>query len=110
MPAFAESFGAPRVGRRAALRLGRRRARSAASPTARAHWTRPLRAVYLRIAALLPLGFLPALLAPSVAAMALLIIPAGLLIAPLGAAGNQLVGTVAPAGAVTEAYTWPTTR
>ena len=41
--------------------------------------------------------------------MALLIVPAGLLIAPLGAAGNQLVGQVAPAGAVTEAYTWPVT-
>ena len=41
--------------------------------------------------------------------MALLIIPAGLLIAPLGAAANQIVGTVAPAGAVTEAYSWPTT-
>ena len=41
--------------------------------------------------------------------MALLILPAGLLIAPLGAAGNQLIGQVAPAGAVTEAYTWPVT-
>ena len=41
--------------------------------------------------------------------MALLIIPAGLLIAPLGAAANQIVGTVAPAGAVTEADSWPTT-
>jgi predicted MFS family arabinose efflux permease len=72
-------------------------------------WRLPLDAVYLRLAALLPLGFLPALAAPSVAVMALLILPAGLLIAPLGAAGNQLVGRVAPAGAVTEAYTWPVT-
>jgi MFS family permease len=69
----------------------------------------PLVSVYLRLAALLPLGFLPALAAPSVALMALLILPAGLLIAPLGAAINQLVGEIAPAGAVTEAYTWPVT-
>ena len=69
----------------------------------------PLPRVYLRLAALLPLGFLPALAAPSVAAMAVLIVPAGLLIAPLGAAGNQLVGEVAPPGAETEAYTWPVT-
>jgi MFS family permease len=61
------------------------------------------------LAALLPLGYLPALAAPSIALMALLILPAGLLIAPLGAAGNQLIGDVAPAGAVTEAYTWPVT-
>ena len=72
-------------------------------------WRLPLDAVYLRLAALLPLGFLPALAAPSVVAMALLIVPAGLLIAPLGAACNQLVGEVAPAGAMTEAYTWPFT-
>jgi MFS family permease len=73
------------------------------------NWRLPVDAVYLRMAALLPLGFLPALAAPSIAAMALLILPAGLLIAPLGAAGNQLVGQVAPAGAVTEAYAWPVT-
>jgi MFS family permease len=69
----------------------------------------PLASVYVRLAALLPLGFLPALASSSIALMALLILPAGLLIAPLGAAGNQLVGEVAPAGAVTEAYTWPVT-
>jgi MFS family permease len=72
-------------------------------------FTAPLPSVYVGLAALLPLGFLPALAAPSVAVMAVLIIPAGLLIAPLGAAANQLVGEVAPAGAETEAYTWPVT-
>jgi predicted MFS family arabinose efflux permease len=72
-------------------------------------FTTPLSTVYLWLAALLPLGFLPALAAPSIAAMAVLILPAGLLIAPLGAAGNQLVGQVAPTGAETEAYTWPVT-
>jgi MFS family permease len=69
----------------------------------------PVPSVYLGLAALLPLGFLPALAAPSIALMALLILPAGLLIAPLGAALNQLVGDVAPAGAKTEAYAWPVT-
>jgi MFS family permease len=47
--------------------------------------------------------------APTGALMALLILPAGLLIAPLGAALDQLVGEVAPAGAKTEAYAWPVT-
>jgi predicted MFS family arabinose efflux permease len=69
----------------------------------------PLSSVYLRLAAVLPLGFLPALAAPSIAVMAVLILPAGLLIAPLGAAGNQLVGEVAAPGTETEAYTWPVT-
>ena len=41
--------------------------------------------------------------------MALLILPSGVLIAPLAAAGNELIARVAPAGAVTEAYAWPVT-
>ena len=41
--------------------------------------------------------------------MALLVIPAGLFIAPLLATRNELVGYVAPPGARTEAYTWPVT-
>jgi MFS family permease len=73
------------------------------------NWRKPLGSIYLWISALLPLGFLPGLLAPSIPAMALLILPAGLVIAPQGAACNQLVGAVAPAGAVTEAYAWPVT-
>ena len=108
LPAFAKQFGAPEW---AGLLLSVWAAASAIGGLtygARS-WRLPLDAVYLRLAALLPLGFLPALAAPSVAAMALLIVPAGLLIAPLGAAGNQLVGQVAPHGAVTEAYTWPVT-
>ncbi len=72
-------------------------------------WPGSLGSLYLWLSALLPLGYLPALLSPSIAAMALLILPAGLLIAPIGAAGNQLIGRVAPAGAVTEAYAWPVT-
>ena len=108
MPAFAEQFGAAAW---AGVLLSVWAAASAVGGLAYGarHWSRPLPSVYVTIALLLPLGFLPALLAPSVAAMALLIVPAGLLIAPLGAAANQIVGTVAPAGAVTEAYSWPTT-
>jgi hypothetical protein len=47
--------------------------------------------------------------APSIAAMAVIVIPAGMFIAPLLATRNELVGRVAPAGARTEAYTWPVT-
>jgi MFS family permease len=72
-------------------------------------WRRPLGSIYLWLSILLPLGFLPGLLAPSIAAMALLVVPAGVLIAPQAAACNQLVGAVAPPGAVTEAYAWPVT-
>jgi MFS family permease len=72
-------------------------------------WRRPLDSVYVWMSALLPLGFLPALLAPSIPAMTLLIMTAGVLIAPQAAACNQLIGNVAPAGAVTEAYAWPVT-
>ena len=72
-------------------------------------WRRPLGSVYVWLSALLPLGFLPALLAPSIPAMAILITSAGLLIAPQAAACNQLIGSVAPAGAITEAYAWPVT-
>jgi MFS family permease len=73
------------------------------------NWRRPPSSVYIWLSALLPLGFLPALGAPSIAAMAILIPAAGLLIAPQAAACNQLIGNVAPVGAVTEAYAWPVT-
>jgi MFS family permease len=68
-----------------------------------------LASVHLRVALLLPLSFLPMALATSPATMALLVVPAGLLISPLIATRNELAGMVAPAGARTEAYTWPLT-
>jgi MFS family permease len=68
-----------------------------------------LASVHLRVAALLPVTFLPLALATSTATMAFLVIPAGLMIAPLIATRNELAGLVAPAGARTEAYTWPLT-
>ena len=72
-------------------------------------WRAPLASVHLRVALALPLSFLPLALASSPAAMALLVIPAGVLIAPLIATRNELAGRMAPEGARTEAYTWPLT-
>jgi MFS family permease len=69
----------------------------------------PLDRVHLVVTGLLPLGLLPMAAAPSVAVMALLVIPAGMFIAPLLASRNELVGWVAPEGARTEAFTWPVT-
>jgi MFS family permease len=71
--------------------------------------TVPLGRMYVRLAAVLPLTFLPLAAAPSVWAMPPLCLIAGVVIAPVLASSNQLVGDVAPAGAVTEAYTWPVT-
>jgi MFS family permease len=68
-----------------------------------------LRRMHLLVAAALPLTILPLAAAPSVAVMALLVIPAGSTIAPLLATRNELVARVAPEGARTEAYTWPMT-
>jgi MFS family permease len=69
----------------------------------------PLGRVHLAVSALLPLSLLPLAIAPSVPAMAVLVIPAGMFIAPLLATRNELIGWVAPPGARTEAYTWPVT-
>jgi MFS family permease len=108
LPAFAEQFG-PREWAGVLLSVWALASAVGGLAYGARNFRLPLDGVYLRLAALLPLGFLPALAAPSIAAMAFLILPAGLLIAPLGAAGNQLVGQVAPRGAVTEAYAWPVT-
>ena len=70
---------------------------------------RALRDSYVRLTALLPLGFLPLAVATPLPAMALLLFVAGAVIAPLLATGYQLVSDVAPAGMVTEAYTWSIT-
>jgi len=64
---------------------------------------------HLRVALALPLGLAPIVLATSPWTMALLVIPAGVFIAPLLATRNELIGWVAPPGARTEAYTWPVT-
>ena len=69
----------------------------------------PLNRVHLAVAAGLPVSLLPMAAAPSVAAMALIVIPAGMFVAPLLATRNELIGWVAPEGSRTEAYTWPVT-
>jgi MFS family permease len=69
----------------------------------------PLNRVHLAVTAALPISLLPMAAAPSVAVMALIVIPAGMFIAPLLATRNELIGWVAPKGARTEAYTWPVT-
>jgi predicted MFS family arabinose efflux permease len=69
----------------------------------------PLQRVHIVVSVLLPLSLVPLAVAPSLAAMALLVIPAGLFIAPLLATRNELIGWVAPPDALTEAYTWPQT-
>lgn len=65
--------------------------------------------VHVRVALLLPLSLLPLLLAGPIWTMALLVLPAGMLIAPLIATRNELAGIVAPHGSETEAFTWPLT-
>ena len=69
----------------------------------------PLARTHLRVAVILPLALIPLTLAESTLAMALLVAPAGLLIAPLLATRNELVGVVAPPDSETEAFTWPLT-
>jgi MFS family permease len=64
---------------------------------------------WVRLAMVFPLCSLPLLVAPSIAVMTVLALIAGLCLAPYMAAANELVGDVAPAGAVTEAFAWPIT-
>jgi MFS family permease len=64
---------------------------------------------WLRLAVVFPLCSVPLVLAPSIAVMTVLALIAGLCLAPLMAAVNQLIGDVAPAGARTEAFSWPIT-
>lgn len=73
------------------------------------HHDRPLADRFIIFAVLLPFTLLPLAFAPSMLVMLLLVIPAGAVIAPTLAAGNQLVGDVTPPGQQTEAYTWPLT-
>ena len=69
----------------------------------------PLRTMHLATAAFVPLGMAALELAGSPAAMAVLVVLAGLPIAPLIATRNELAGVVAVPGSQTEAFTWPLT-
>ncbi len=69
----------------------------------------PLMTVHLAAATFVPFALAVLLLASSPAVMALLVILAGLPIAPLIATRNELAGNVAIPGSETEAFTWPLT-
>jgi MFS family permease len=69
----------------------------------------PLPALHLRLTFVLPLAFVPVLASTSVPLMALLLLPAGMLIAPILATRNELATSAAPRGMATEALTWPLT-
>jgi predicted MFS family arabinose efflux permease len=69
----------------------------------------PLAVVHHRLTLALPLTFIPVLLAPSIPVMAVLLIPAGVCIAPIIATRNELASESAPPGTKTEALTWPLT-
>jgi MFS family permease len=69
----------------------------------------PLRTMHLWTAAFVPVGIALLALADSLAAMGVLVVFAGLPIAPLIATRNELAGAVALPGSETEAFTWPLT-
>ncbi|MCD6727464.1 MAG: MFS transporter [Solirubrobacteraceae bacterium] len=75
---------------------------------ARASAQAPARA-FVALTAALPLVTLPLAIGSSFATMVPLAVLAGLAIAPLITATNQLIGDIAPRGALTEAYIWPLT-
>src|SRR4051794_16225841 len=108
LPAFSDASGSREL---AGVLLALWSLGSAAGGLALGAWHRrpPLQRGHIAVPSLLPLALLPLAAAPSFAVMALLVVPAGMFIAPLLATRNELIGWVAPAGATTEAYTWPVT-
>jgi hypothetical protein len=69
----------------------------------------PLRTMHLWTAVAVPAGIASLMLAGSPLAMGVLVIFAGLPIAPLIATRNELAGVLALPGAETESFTWPLT-
>jgi len=61
---------------------------------------------FLAVSAVLALGLAPLPLAGSMPVFAVLVVVAGLGLAPSTAAAYSLIGDLAPPGAVTEAYAW----
>ena len=70
------------------------------------HWQLPSHVRFLVVTAVLTIGLAPLPLAGSMPVFAVLVIVAGLGLAPSTAAAYSLIGDLAPAGAVTEAYSW----
>jgi hypothetical protein len=108
LPAFSEAHGAREIG---GILIAVWSAGSAAGGLlyGARHWSGSAARRYAWFAALLPVGYLPLAMAPSIAGMVPLALLAGLCIAPTLTAGYQIAGDVAPEGAETEAYTWPVT-
>jgi MFS family permease len=69
-------------------------------------WRAPLEKRFLVLMALLGLGAAPLPFAPSIAVMAVLLVPTGLALAALATTEYALVARLAPAGTATEAYSW----
>jgi MFS family permease len=69
-------------------------------------WESPPGRRFLVLTGLLGLGALPLPFAESLVAMGAFLFLTGLALAPLGATEYALIGTLAPAGTVTEAYSW----
>jgi MFS family permease len=69
----------------------------------------PLMTMHLWVTALVPVGMALLVLASSPLAMCVLVLFAGLPIAPLIATRNELAGAVALPGSETETFTWPLT-
>ena len=107
-PAFGESLGSPALAGPLIAIWSLGSACGGLFYGAHAHRV-DLTTAYLRTLAIVPLVTLPLALPSSFVVMAPLALLSGIAIAPLIAAGSQLVGQVAPQGALTEAYTWPLT-
>jgi MFS family permease len=69
-------------------------------------WSSPPERLYVVAMTLLALGFVPLVFAGSIAAMAVLIVLAGLALAPSTAVEYLLVDRVSPPGTSTEAFGW----
>jgi MFS family permease len=108
LPAFSESEGSPEL---AGLLLAMWALGSAVGGLAYGArpWTSTVASRHLALTALYPLAFVPVLASSSIPLMAVLVLPAGVLVAPIFASRNELVGLVAPRGTETEALTWPLT-
>jgi MFS family permease len=108
LPAFSETEGAPELAGALLAVWALGSAFGGLAYGARP-WRIPVARLHLRLTLFYPLAFLPLLASGSVAWMAVLLLPAGALIAPIFASRNELAGLAAPRGTETEALTWPLT-
>jgi MFS family permease len=69
-------------------------------------WGGPVSVRFVVLAWLFAAGLLPLAIAGSIPVMAILLVIAGLALAPVTACVYVLVGEIAPAGMLTEGYTW----